>query len=171
MIDYKKTARGDIVKLVGEGAPGYAKLGDLLRVTRQTPDGVMVEDKNGEPMEFVYNCGAARLEKTPWRNDFPDQQAQDKCADCDLDKILAEIKKVGFKCSAGPLETHRGFMALVKKATALRVLVSDSKNVIEFGKARYELLREANTAPDVTESQLFEACNCLKKIIEGNSLL
>lgn len=72
MIDYKKVARGDILKLVGEGAPGFAKNGELVRVLEQTAQGVMVEDKHGAPMEFVFNCGAARLEPTEWKNDFPE---------------------------------------------------------------------------------------------------
>lgn len=71
MISYSETKRGDILKLVGAGAPGYANLGDLLRVTDVFPNGVKVEDKNGSPCEFVYNCGAARLEPTEWQNDFP----------------------------------------------------------------------------------------------------
>ena len=71
MIDYAKVKRGDILKLVGAGAPGYAQNGDLLRVLDVRANGVKVEDKNGEPCEFVYNCGAARLEPTEWTNDFP----------------------------------------------------------------------------------------------------
>ncbi len=71
MIDYTKTKRGDILKLIGDGAKGYAQLGDLLRVTEVFNEGVRVEDKHGKPCEFVYNCGAARLEPTEWTNDFP----------------------------------------------------------------------------------------------------
>ncbi len=71
MIDYNKMHRGDILKLVGAGAPGYASLGDLLRVTQVFHNGVRVEDKNGKPCEFVYNCGAERLEPTEWKEDFP----------------------------------------------------------------------------------------------------
>lgn len=71
MIDYAKVERGDILKLTGAGAPGYANLGDLLRVTEKTVNGVKVEDNNGEVIEFVYNCGAARLEPTEWKKDFP----------------------------------------------------------------------------------------------------
>jgi hypothetical protein len=70
MIDYAKIKRGDILRLVGFGAPGYAKIGDLLRVTEVYQNGLKVEDKHGEPCEFVYQCGAARLEKTEWTNDF-----------------------------------------------------------------------------------------------------
>lgn len=71
MIEYAKTKRGDILKLVGAGAPGYAALGDLLRVTKINTNGVEVEDRHGKPCEFVYNCGAARLEPTEWTEDFP----------------------------------------------------------------------------------------------------
>lgn len=71
MIEYQNTNRGDILKLVGEGAPGYASLGDLVRVKERTLHGVLVEDKHGKECEFVFNCGAARLEPTEWTNDFP----------------------------------------------------------------------------------------------------
>ena len=73
MIEYSKIARGDILKLVGIGAPGYSKLGDLLRVTKIYRNSVFVEDRSGSPMEFVFNCGAARLEPTKWHQDFPDE--------------------------------------------------------------------------------------------------
>lgn len=75
MIKYAETKPGDILKLVGAGAPGYAHLGDLLRVTAVFGNGVKVEDKHGAPCEFVYNCGAARLEPTEWRGDFPSVDA------------------------------------------------------------------------------------------------
>ncbi|KKN74257.1 hypothetical protein LCGC14_0391960 [marine sediment metagenome] len=71
MIDYSKVKRGDILRLVGAGAPGMAKLGDLLRVTKIEKNGVHVEDVHGEPIHFVYNCGAVRLEPTEWKDDFP----------------------------------------------------------------------------------------------------
>jgi len=71
MINYAEVERGDILKLVGSGAPGFAELGDLLRVLEITLNGVMVEDKNGDTTEFVFNCGAARLEETEWKKDFP----------------------------------------------------------------------------------------------------
>jgi hypothetical protein len=71
MIDYGKTKRGDILRIVGAGAPGYAQLGDLVRVTEVNVNGVWVEDRNGEPCEFIFNCGAARLEPTEWKEDFP----------------------------------------------------------------------------------------------------
>jgi hypothetical protein len=71
VIDYSKTKTGDILKIVGAGAPGYAQLGDLVRVTRVDKNAVQVEDKRGEKVEFLYNCGAARLEPTEWTEDFP----------------------------------------------------------------------------------------------------
>ena len=40
----------------------------------RTKHGVMVEDKHGEPCEFVFNCGAARLEVTEWTKDFPEPE-------------------------------------------------------------------------------------------------
>ncbi len=73
MIDYSKTNRGDILRIVGEGAPGYAHLGDLVRVLERTTNGVKVENKNGLDCEFVFNCGAARLEPTEWKADFPSE--------------------------------------------------------------------------------------------------
>lgn len=71
-IKYEDVNRGDILRLVGAGAPGYAKLGDLVRVLEHTVHGVKVENKDGEIVEFVFNCGAARLEATEWTNDFPE---------------------------------------------------------------------------------------------------
>lgn len=71
MINYAEVKRGDIVRVVGAGAPGYAKLGDLLRIVEVHTNGVLVEDRDGKPCEFVYNCGAARLDPTEWKQDFP----------------------------------------------------------------------------------------------------
>lgn len=75
MIDYSQTRRGDILRIVGVGAPGYAQLGDLVRVTSVHANAVKVEDRDGAPCEFAYNCGAARLEPTEWREDFPTPEA------------------------------------------------------------------------------------------------
>lgn len=171
MIDYEKINRGDILKLVGAGAPGFGKLGDLLRVQERTLRGVMVENKHGETCEFVFNCGAARLEPTQWKKDFPDQREQNLCADCDLDKILKEIKKIGYKCPAGPLETHRAFIELVKKARVDVVTLANAKASIDRAEKHYEKLRMNNVAPDTMEAQLFDACNSLKKILQEKSLL
>ena len=72
MIDYSKTRRGDILKIVGQGAPGFAVLGDLVRVTEAHTNSVMVEDRDGKTAEFLYNCGAERVEPTEWLKDFPE---------------------------------------------------------------------------------------------------
>ena len=71
MIDYEKTRSGDILRVVGDGAPGYAAVGELLRVKRVQRNGVTVEDRHGTEADFLFNCGAARLEPTEWRDDFP----------------------------------------------------------------------------------------------------
>ncbi len=70
-IKFSETKVGDILKLIGQGAPGFARLGDLLRVKEVFKEAVLVEDKNGRECEFVFNCGADRLEVTEWRDDFP----------------------------------------------------------------------------------------------------
>lgn len=71
MIEYSKVKRGDVLRIVGAGAPGYAQLGDLVRVTEVHRNSVMVEDRDGRPCEFAFNCGAARWEPTEWTGDFP----------------------------------------------------------------------------------------------------
>ena len=76
MIDYKETKTGDILRLVGAGAPGFAELGDLLRVTEVHANSVFTEDRDGKQFEFVFNCGAARLEPTEWKSDFPAAELQ-----------------------------------------------------------------------------------------------
>lgn len=72
MINYFEIQKGDILKLVGAGAPGYAKLGDLLRVKEVHSNSVVVEDRDDKTAQFMYNCGAARLEPTEWKKDFPE---------------------------------------------------------------------------------------------------
>ncbi len=90
MINYAETAVGDILRLTGVGAVGYAKLGDLLRVKKVSANSVVVEDRDGDECEFVFNCGAARLEPTEWKQDFPvsDEEITD-----------APKRKVGQLCS------------------------------------------------------------------------
>jgi hypothetical protein len=75
VIEYSKTERGDILRMVKSvpGLRGFAR-GDLVRVTARTEQGVMTENRHGEPCEFVFNCGAAHLEPTEWK-DFPEQAA------------------------------------------------------------------------------------------------
>jgi len=77
VIDYTKTSVGDILRIVGPGAPGFAELGDLVRVTAANPKSVFVEDRHGEQVEFIFSCGAARLEPTEWMADFPPEETPD----------------------------------------------------------------------------------------------
>ena len=74
MIKYSETKVGDVLKIVGAGAPGYALKGDLVRVTEVHDNSVMVEDRDSNPCEFIYNCGAARLEVTEWKEDYPKEK-------------------------------------------------------------------------------------------------
>lgn len=63
MIDYSKVKVGDRLRIVGQGAPGFAKLGDIVTVTYT--DGrrrVDVQRDDGTPAYFALTCGAARLE-------------------------------------------------------------------------------------------------------------
>lgn len=71
MIDYEKVEKGDILEITGAGAPGFARLGDLVRVVEVHKNSVDVEDRDGKPCEFLFNCGAARLNETEWKADFP----------------------------------------------------------------------------------------------------
>ena len=71
MINYSETKRGDILKIVEKGAPGFANNGDLVRVIDVETNKVTVESTNGRTCDFVFNCGAARLEPTEWKEDFP----------------------------------------------------------------------------------------------------
>jgi hypothetical protein len=72
MIDYSKTEVGDILRVVGAGAPGHYENGDLVRVLEAHKNSVLVEDRDGVQVEFVFNCGAARVEPTEWKKDFPE---------------------------------------------------------------------------------------------------
>jgi hypothetical protein len=64
VIHYSGIRTGDILRIVGAGAPGYAKNGELVRVIETHHNSVAVENKDGRKADFVYNCGAERLEKT-----------------------------------------------------------------------------------------------------------
>jgi len=63
MIEYSKIKPGDKLKIVGMGAPGFAKLGDIVEVVstdgRQRCD---VKREDGETAYFALTCGAQRLE-------------------------------------------------------------------------------------------------------------
>lgn len=67
MIDYAKIAPGDKLRIVGMGAPGFAKLGDIVTVTKCTPENRgrcdVRHDGTGEEAYFALTCGASRLEK------------------------------------------------------------------------------------------------------------
>lgn len=63
MIDYGKVKAGDKLKIVGAGAPGFAKLGDIVEVV--STNGVNrcdVKRADGETAYFALTCGAHRLE-------------------------------------------------------------------------------------------------------------
>lgn len=62
MIDFNEVAAGDKVKVVGMGAPGFAKLGDILEITVVEPKRVYVKRSDGEEAYFALTCGASRLE-------------------------------------------------------------------------------------------------------------
>lgn len=62
-IEFSKTKAGDKLRIIGAGAPGFAKLGDIVTVT--SCDGVRrcdVVNEAGESAYFALTCGAARLE-------------------------------------------------------------------------------------------------------------
>jgi hypothetical protein len=63
MIDYAAVKVGDKLRITGAGAPGFAKLGDV--VTVKSCDGhrrVDVVNEAGDEAYFALTCGAARLE-------------------------------------------------------------------------------------------------------------
>jgi hypothetical protein len=63
MIDFGEIEVGDQVKVVGMGAPGFAKLGDTLEVTRVEKHRVYAKRADGAEAFFALTCGASRLEK------------------------------------------------------------------------------------------------------------
>jgi len=66
MIDYCAVKPGMKLRITGAGAPGFAKLGDIVTVT--SCDGVRrcdVVNEAGDPAYFALTCGAARLEYVP----------------------------------------------------------------------------------------------------------
>lgn len=62
MIDYSAVKVGDKLRIVGAGAPGFAKLGDIVEVTETRPNRVDVKREDGAEAFFALTCGAARLE-------------------------------------------------------------------------------------------------------------
>lgn len=77
MIDYSETKLGDVLRIVGRGAPGFAEVGDLVRVVEVHANSILAEDRDAKRAEFLYNCGAARLEATEWCEDFPAAEEAD----------------------------------------------------------------------------------------------
>lgn len=74
MINYSETEVGDILEVCGAGAPGYYVIGELVRVKEVSMNGVLVENQNGVDVNFVFNCGAARIKPTEWKKDFPEKE-------------------------------------------------------------------------------------------------
>ncbi len=66
MIDYAKVHPGDKLRIIGMGAPGFAKLGDIVTVIRCTAANHgrcdVVHDGTNEEAYFALTCGAERLE-------------------------------------------------------------------------------------------------------------
>tara|TARA_R110000851_G_scaffold183993_1_gene333425 strand:+ start:105 stop:308 length:204 start_codon:yes stop_codon:yes gene_type:complete len=62
MIEYNDVAVGDELKITGMGAPGFAKLGDVVTVTKNNgKDKLHVVNEAGEEASFALTCGAQRL--------------------------------------------------------------------------------------------------------------
>lgn len=71
MIDYEQVRVGDKLRITGMGAPGFAKLGDIVTVESVGPRRVdVVNDQTGEKAYFALTCGAQRLEPVE-RDDAP----------------------------------------------------------------------------------------------------
>lgn len=63
MIDYSETCVGDKLRVTGMGAPGFAKLGDIVTVKEVRHNRVdVVHDETGAEAYFALTCGAERLE-------------------------------------------------------------------------------------------------------------
>ena len=64
MIEYSTTKTGDKLRITGMGAPGFAKLGDIVTVKscNGTNRVEVINDETGEEAYFSLTCGAQRLE-------------------------------------------------------------------------------------------------------------
>ena len=66
MIDFSQTKEGDKLRITGMGAPGFAKLGDIVTVRSCTAANHgrcdVVNDETGKEAFFALTCGAQRLE-------------------------------------------------------------------------------------------------------------
>lgn len=70
MIDYGKIRPGDRLRIVGMGAPGFAKLGDIVTVTKVSHNRCDVVRADGETAYFALTCGAQRLEMAEAQSQF-----------------------------------------------------------------------------------------------------
>ena len=73
MIEYANTKAGDRLRITGMGAPGFAKLGEIVTVQKcNGTNRVDVENANGDEAYFALTCGAQRLEHVaPDRGETP----------------------------------------------------------------------------------------------------
>jgi hypothetical protein len=63
MIDFSKVQPGDQLRIVGAGAPGFARLGDIVTVEScNGSNRCNVVNEAGDRAYFALTCGAARLE-------------------------------------------------------------------------------------------------------------
>lgn len=65
MIDYSKVKVGDRLRITGMGAPGFARLGEIvtvIAVTAANNGRCDVVNINGQKAYFALTCGAQRLE-------------------------------------------------------------------------------------------------------------
>lgn len=67
MIKYAELWPGQKLRITGAGAPGFAKLGDIVTVvsTNEKDRCDVRHDETGEEVFFALTCGAQRLEKVP----------------------------------------------------------------------------------------------------------
>lgn len=65
MIKFDEIVQGEKLRITGMGAPGFAKLGDIVIV--QSTNGKnrcdVVHEETGAKAFFALTCGAQRLEK------------------------------------------------------------------------------------------------------------
>lgn len=76
MIEFDKVQIGDKLKIVGMGAPGFAKLDDVVTVTKTAKQRVdVVHDETGKEAFFALTCGASRLEPVHIATSKPKSEA------------------------------------------------------------------------------------------------
>lgn len=64
MIEYSETKPGDKLRITGMGAPGFAKLGEIVTVTKCNGENKLyAKNSAGDEVFFALTCGAQRLEK------------------------------------------------------------------------------------------------------------